>query len=57
MTMRQPLAFLLDENIPKKVLLAMRGAGYTVTRVYDEKLGFNLILQFLPTLVRVTRLL
>ncbi len=38
MTMH-PLAFLLDENIPKKVLLAMRTAGYIVTRVYDERLN------------------
>ena len=36
---RSPLAFLLDENVPKKMLSVMRGAGYTVTRVYDEKLS------------------
>ena len=39
MTLQPPLAFLLDENMPKKVLLAMRRDGYTVTRVYDEKLA------------------
>jgi predicted nuclease of predicted toxin-antitoxin system len=39
MSSNSPIAFLLDENIPKKVLLAMRRAGYTVTRVYDEKLS------------------
>ncbi len=52
MTIRLPLAFLLDENIPKKVLLAMRGAGYTVTRVYDD-----LMRQFSSMLAQLTRLL
>ncbi len=35
----RPLTFLLDENIPKKALHVLRAAGYTVTRVYDERLG------------------
>src|SRR5438105_13983092 len=30
--------FLLDENIPRKVLLALRRANYTAARVYDERL-------------------
>ncbi len=35
----RPRIFLLDENMPKKVLLALRSAGYTTTRVRDELLG------------------
>ena len=34
----RPRAFLLDENIPRKVLLALRKEGYVAVRVYDEKL-------------------
>ncbi len=34
----RPRAFLLDENIPRKVLLTLRRAGYVAARVYDEKL-------------------
>ncbi len=35
----RPQKFLLDENIPKKVLSTLRVAGYSATRVLDEKLG------------------
>ncbi len=31
--------FLLDENIPKRVLSVLKSAGYMATRVYDEHLG------------------
>jgi len=31
--------FLLDENMPMKVLTTLRAAGYSATRVLDEKLG------------------
>ncbi len=34
----RPQAFLLDENIPRKVLSTLRRAGYVAARVYDEKL-------------------
>ena len=34
----RPRIFLLDENIPRKVLTALRVAGYTATRVHDEGL-------------------
>lgn len=34
----RPQAFLLDENIPRKVLSTLRRAGYVTARVYDEKL-------------------
>lgn len=34
----RPQAFLLDENIPRKVLSTLRKAGYVAARVYDEKL-------------------
>src|SRR5579885_2567354 len=30
--------FLLDENIPRKVLSVLRAAGYTAVRVYDAGL-------------------
>lgn len=30
--------YFLDENIPKKVLAGLRNAGYSATRVLDEKL-------------------
>ncbi len=35
----RPRTFLLDENIPKRVLSTLRSAGYAVTRVRDEQLG------------------
>ena len=31
--------FLLDENMPMKVLSTLRAAGYSATRVLDENLG------------------
>lgn len=34
----RPRTFLLDENIPRKVLSILRRAGYVAARVYDEKL-------------------
>jgi predicted nuclease of predicted toxin-antitoxin system len=34
----RPQTFLLDENIPRKVLSTLRKAGYVAARVYDEKL-------------------
>ena len=34
----RPRMFLLDENIPRKVLSTLRKAGYVAARVYDEKL-------------------
>lgn len=34
----RPRAFLLDENIPRKVLTSLRMRGYNVTRVYDVRL-------------------
>ncbi len=34
----RPRTFLLDENIPRKVLSILRRAGYVAVRVYDEKL-------------------
>ena len=34
----RPQAFLLDENLPRKVLSTLRKAGYVAARVYDEKL-------------------
>ncbi len=34
----RPRTLLLDENIPRKVLTALRVAGYTATRVHDEGL-------------------
>ena len=34
----RPQRFLLDENIPRKVLSTLRRAGYVAARVYDEKL-------------------
>ena len=34
----RPRTFLLDENIPRKVLSTLRRAGYAAARVYDEKL-------------------
>lgn len=34
----RPRMFLLDENIPRKVLTSLRAEGYTATRVYDAKL-------------------
>lgn len=35
----RPRAFLLDENIPRKVLSTLRVAGYAATRVYDAGLN------------------
>ncbi|HLX57630.1 MAG TPA: DUF5615 family PIN-like protein [Ktedonobacteraceae bacterium] len=34
----RPRMFLLDENMPRKILSALRVAGYVATRVYDERL-------------------
>jgi len=34
----RPRTFLLDENMPRKVLAVLRKAGYTATRVYDAGL-------------------
>jgi len=34
----RPRTFLLDENIPRKVLSALRREGYSATRVYDVSL-------------------
>lgn len=34
----RPRTFLLDENMPRKVLSTLRRAGYVAARVYDEKL-------------------
>ena len=38
-TFHQSRMYLLDENISKKVLTALRTAGYKVSRVRDERLG------------------
>ncbi|SRR6266567_3213355 len=35
----RPRTFLLDENIPMKVLSTLRVAGYSATRVFDAGLG------------------
>jgi hypothetical protein len=34
----RPRMFLLDENVPRKVLTSLRMEGYTATRVYDTRL-------------------
>jgi predicted nuclease of predicted toxin-antitoxin system len=34
----RPRTFLLDENMPRKVLSELRTAGYNATRVYDARL-------------------
>lgn len=34
----RPRAFLLDENIPRKVLSVLQAAGYTATRFYEIRL-------------------
>src|SRR5438067_13782338 len=34
----RPRMFLLDENMPRRILSALRRAGYNATRVYDERL-------------------
>ena len=34
----RPRTFLLDENMPRKVISALRTAGYDATRVYDARL-------------------
>ena len=34
----RPQTFLLDENIPRKILSALRMAGYAAARVYDARL-------------------
>src|SRR5437660_8919318 len=34
----RPRMFLLDENMPRKVLSVLRTAGYAATRVYDAGL-------------------
>jgi predicted nuclease of predicted toxin-antitoxin system len=36
--MAHPRAFLLDENIPRKVLTSLRREGFNATRVYDAGL-------------------
>lgn len=36
--MSRPRRFLLDENMPKRVLLALQTTGYAATRVYNERL-------------------
>lgn len=38
----RPRTFLLDENIPRKVLSALRREGYSATRVYDVSLRSQL---------------
>ena len=35
----RPRTFLLDENMPRRVLSALRTGGYAATRVRDEGLG------------------
>ena len=35
----RPQSFLLDENMPRRVLTTLRSAGYTITRVQDENLS------------------
>jgi predicted nuclease of predicted toxin-antitoxin system len=35
---RRPHMFLLDENMPRKILTALRVAGYHATRVYEAGL-------------------
>jgi predicted nuclease of predicted toxin-antitoxin system len=35
---RRPRMFLLDENMPRKILTALRVAGYDATRVYEAGL-------------------
>jgi predicted nuclease of predicted toxin-antitoxin system len=34
----RPRTFLLDENMPRKVLTSLRREGYSATRVYDVSL-------------------
>jgi predicted nuclease of predicted toxin-antitoxin system len=34
----RPQTFLLDENMPRKVLTSLRREGYSATRVYDVRL-------------------
>jgi predicted nuclease of predicted toxin-antitoxin system len=34
----RPRMFLLDENMPRKVLTSLRREGYSATRVYDVRL-------------------
>jgi predicted nuclease of predicted toxin-antitoxin system len=34
----RPRTFLLDENIPRKILTSLRMEGYPATRVYDAGL-------------------
>ncbi len=34
----RPRTFLLDENIPRKVLTCLRREGFNATRVYDARL-------------------
>ncbi|HJT56628.1 MAG TPA: DUF5615 family PIN-like protein [Ktedonobacteraceae bacterium] len=34
----RPRTFLLDENMPRKLLTSLRMEGYTATRVFDAKL-------------------
>ena len=38
----RPRTFLLDENIPRKVLSALRREGYSATRVYGVSLRSQL---------------
>lgn len=39
----RPRTFLLDENVPRKVLTALRMAGYVATRVFDAGLRSQLV--------------
>jgi predicted nuclease of predicted toxin-antitoxin system len=34
----RPRTFLLDENMPRKILISLRGEGFNATRVYDAGL-------------------
>jgi hypothetical protein len=36
--MARPQMFLLDENMPRKILTSLRREGYSATRVYDVSL-------------------
>jgi len=47
----RPPMFLLDENVPRKVLTSLRAEGYTATRVYDAGLRCALSLMLLFSLM------
>ena len=36
--MARPRTFLLDENMPRKILTSLRREGFSVTRVYEAEL-------------------